>query len=49
MCTTPVCTECRDFDLCFGDESGESRMADRRREAALALSTTATLLASPPE
>jgi len=35
MCTTPVCTECRDFDLCFGEESGESRMADRRREAAL--------------
>jgi nitrogen fixation protein NifQ len=38
MCTTPVCTECRDFDLCFGDESGESRMADRRREASLAAS-----------
>ena len=35
MCTTPVCTECRDFDLCFGDESGESRMAERRREATL--------------
>ncbi|MBR1279355.1 nitrogen fixation protein NifQ [Bradyrhizobium sp. AUGA SZCCT0283] len=49
MCTTPVCTECRDFDLCFGDESGESRMADRRREAALSISTAATLLASPPE
>jgi nitrogen fixation protein NifQ len=35
MCTTPVCTQCRDFDLCFGDESGESRMAERRRDAAL--------------
>jgi len=35
MCTTPVCTQCRDFDLCFGDESGESRMAERRREVAL--------------
>ncbi|HVQ72601.1 MAG TPA: nitrogen fixation protein NifQ [Bradyrhizobium sp.] len=34
MCTTPVCTDCRDFDLCFGDESGESRMAERRREVA---------------
>ena len=34
MCTTPVCTDCRDFELCFGDESGESRMAERRREAA---------------
>lgn len=32
MCTTPVCTNCSDFQLCFGDESGESRMADRRRE-----------------
>ncbi|MCA6111340.1 nitrogen fixation protein NifQ [Bradyrhizobium cenepequi] len=31
MCTTPVCTQCNDFDLCFGDESGESRMAERRR------------------
>ncbi len=41
MCTTPVCAECRDFDLCFGDESGESRMADRRREATLAISTEA--------
>jgi nitrogen fixation protein NifQ len=33
MCTTPVCTDCGDFALCFGDESGESRMAERRREA----------------
>jgi nitrogen fixation protein NifQ len=41
MCTTPVCTECRDFDLCFGDESGESRMAGRRREVTLAISTEA--------
>jgi nitrogen fixation protein NifQ len=49
MCTTPVCTECRDFDLCFGDESGESRMADRRREAALSVPTATTLHASPPE
>ncbi|WP_244644415.1 nitrogen fixation protein NifQ [Azorhizobium oxalatiphilum] len=31
MCSTPVCTQCADFDLCFGDESGESRMAERRR------------------
>ncbi len=41
MCTTPVCTECRDFDLCFGDESGESRMAGRRREVMLANSIEA--------
>lgn len=32
MCTTPVCAQCNDFDLCFGEESGESRMAERRRE-----------------
>ena len=32
MYTTPVCTQCNDFDLCFGEESGESRMAERRRE-----------------
>ncbi|QOZ08241.1 nitrogen fixation protein NifQ [Bradyrhizobium sp. CCBAU 51765] len=32
MCTTPVCTQCNDFDLCFGEESGESRMAERRRD-----------------
>lgn len=35
MCSTPVCTSCRDFDLCFGDEFGESRLAYRRREFAL--------------
>lgn len=35
MCTTPVCTQCNDFDLCFGEESGESRMAERRREVLL--------------
>lgn len=32
MCTTPICTQCQDFDLCFGEENGESRMADLRRE-----------------
>jgi nitrogen fixation protein NifQ len=35
MCTTPICTQCKDFDLCFGDESGESRMAERRRDLLL--------------
>lgn len=39
MCTTPVCTQCRDFDLCFGDESGESRMAERRRDLSLRTTT----------
>jgi nitrogen fixation protein NifQ len=36
ICSTPVCTNCNDFNLCFGDESGESRMAERRREVTLA-------------
>jgi nitrogen fixation protein NifQ len=35
MCTTPICTQCNDFHLCFGEESGESRMAERRRQVAL--------------
>jgi len=35
MCSTPVCTNCRDFDLCFGDESGESHLANTRRSLAL--------------
>lgn len=35
LCTTPVCTECNDFNHCFGDESGESRMAERPRDALL--------------
>ncbi|OPY94653.1 molybdenum processing protein [Bradyrhizobium sacchari] len=35
MCTTPVCTQCNDFNICFGEESGESRMAERRRDLLL--------------
>lgn len=35
MCSTPVCTQCSDFERCFGDESGESRLAYRRRAFAL--------------
>lgn len=35
MCSTPVCSNCGDFDICFGDESGESRLAYRRRTLAL--------------
>lgn len=27
LCTTPVCSDCNDFEMCFGDESGESRLA----------------------
>jgi nitrogen fixation protein NifQ len=50
MCTTPVCTQCNDFELCFGDESGESRMADRRREAMQATYVAPVIShALPPE
>jgi len=27
ICTAPSCSECCDFEKCFGDESGESRLA----------------------
>jgi nitrogen fixation protein NifQ len=27
LCTAPSCSECCDFEHCFGDESGESRLA----------------------
>lgn len=27
LCTAPSCRECGEFDLCFGEESGESRLA----------------------
>ncbi|MGJ4947963.1 nitrogen fixation protein NifQ [Bradyrhizobium sp. HKCCYLS20291] len=43
MCTTPVCTQCNDFQLCFGEESGESRMAERRREVALQEAASAAM------
>jgi nitrogen fixation protein NifQ len=33
VCTAPSCSECSDFEACFGDESGESLMARARREA----------------
>ena len=32
LCTAPSCSECDDFDGCFGDESGESLLALTRRE-----------------
>jgi nitrogen fixation protein NifQ len=31
LCTAPSCAECTDFENCFGDESGESRLARVRR------------------
>ncbi|MFG1396541.1 nitrogen fixation protein NifQ [Roseixanthobacter pseudopolyaromaticivorans] len=48
MCSTPVCTQCNDFALCFGDESGESRMADRRRSLALAAVSEGDFTSSQP-
>lgn len=27
LCTTPVCSDCDDFANCFGDETGEARLA----------------------
>jgi nitrogen fixation protein NifQ len=48
MCTTPVCTQCNDFQLCFGDESGESRMAERRREYLLQAESFPTAADAPP-
>ncbi|OKO86324.1 molybdenum processing protein [Bradyrhizobium sp. NAS80.1] len=32
MCTTPVCAQCNDFNVCFGTESGESRVAGHPRD-----------------
>lgn len=30
MCSTPVCSACGDFESCFGEETGESRLARAR-------------------
>jgi len=38
LCTAPSCSECTDFDNCFGDESGESRLARVRRADEAAVS-----------
>ncbi|TCO74086.1 nitrogen fixation protein NifQ [Rhodovulum euryhalinum] len=27
LCTAPVCTACQDVEMCFGEESGEARLA----------------------
>ncbi len=35
MCTAPVCRQCNDFNLCFGDEGGESRIAESQRDVLL--------------
>jgi nitrogen fixation protein NifQ len=33
LCTAPSCSQCDDFEICFGEESGESLLARVRREA----------------
>lgn len=33
LCTAPSCSECCDFDACFGAENGESLLAHVRRQA----------------
>jgi nitrogen fixation protein NifQ len=33
ICTAPSCSECDDFEQCFGEESGESLLARTRRSA----------------
>lgn len=33
LCTAPSCSECCDFDACFGAENGESLLAQVRRRA----------------
>jgi nitrogen fixation protein NifQ len=33
MCVAPSCSECGDFDGCFGDESGESLLARVRLQS----------------
>lgn len=38
LCTAPSCSECTDFENCFGDESGESRLAQVRRVGEVAVS-----------
>jgi nitrogen fixation protein NifQ len=35
LCSAPSCSECDDFAVCFGEESGESLLARTRREADL--------------
>lgn len=36
LCMAPSCSECSDFDGCFGEETGESLLAHVRRRADLA-------------
>ena len=33
LCTTPICSDCDDFEHCFGSEDGESMLARQRNLA----------------
>ena len=37
LCTAPVCTDCDDFDDCFGAEDGEARLARVRNAREIAV------------
>lgn len=41
LCTAPSCSECDDFEGCFGDETGESLLARSRRAAEQAMVSVA--------
>ncbi|MCA1515576.1 nitrogen fixation protein NifQ [Bradyrhizobium sp. NBAIM01] len=49
MCKTPVCKQCDDFNLCFGEESGESRMTEPRRDVLLQAARPVVAGDSPSE
>lgn len=48
LCSAPSCRDCSDFEACFGDESGESRLAQRRRATQLELALPAEGLSGSP-
>jgi nitrogen fixation protein NifQ len=48
LCSAPSCRACSDFEACFGDESGESRLAQRRRAVQLDRIVPADSLSGAP-
>jgi nitrogen fixation protein NifQ len=49
LCVAPSCSECDDFDQCFGEESGESLLARSRRDAEIVGGSVACPTNSPKE
>jgi nitrogen fixation protein NifQ len=49
LCVAPSCSECDDFDHCFGEESGESLLARIRRDAEIVGSLVARPTNPPTE